>query len=535
MLNVFRENLKHLKWLLWIVAASMTLYLGAYFFRSRDGDGAGSSWAARVDGEPISTTKYFESARRMDDYYRQLMGEQYERVRSQLNLGQQVIQSLVDERIQIHEARALGLEASSEEVARYIQNDPRLKDPGTGQFIGKERYAEFIRRTWPGGVSAYEQAIGDMLTAQKWAAVAGESAWITDAELEEAFRSRSEKTKIDYAMLPAAGRQIDTDVSPAQVDAWYAAHRDSYFRAEARKIRFVVVDRQALVSKVQVTEDEIQAYYGANQAQFTGSAGPLPLDQVRDGIKRQIEQQRAQELAASEARRIRAEIASAQDLPKVAERESLPILERIVPRDDRLADLGASPQFRDLVFSLSPGAVSDPVGIARGIAILTTDGTTLPAGVVPLEEVRDRVRSDVLNQRTRDAARAAAVAALAKGKGLAEAAKALGVEVRKEIEILPGQPVPGGGGASPELDAALFGSQVARGATGVAAVPAGALLYEVTEVQRFDPAAFAAQKDTLREELLAQKRSALVQGILARLREKHQIEINTQVVEASSR
>ena len=50
MLNVLRDNLKHLKWLLWVVAASMTLYLGAYFFRDSGRGGTTADWAAKVDG-----------------------------------------------------------------------------------------------------------------------------------------------------------------------------------------------------------------------------------------------------------------------------------------------------------------------------------------------------------------------------------------------------------------------------------------------------------------------------------------------------
>ncbi len=535
MLNVFRDNLKHLKWLLWIVAASLTLYLGAYCGRDQSGGGSGAEWAARVDGEVIPAAKFVESARRMDDYYRQLLGEQYDRMKPQLNLGRQAIQSLVDERIQIQEARELGLEASAGEIARFIQNDSRLKEPSSGQFIGKERYAEFIRRTWPGGVEAYEKAIGDMLTAQKWTEVASESAWVTDAELEDAYRARSEKTKIDHAIVPAAGRPIDTKVSDPEADAWYASHRNDYYRAEARKIRYAIIDRQAQVSKVNVTDDEIQAYYSANQTQFSSTDGPLPLAQVREGILRQIQQQRAQERVVSEAQRIRAQIATPEDLSSVAARESLAVLERTVSREDRLPDLGASPQFREAIFSLSPDAVSEPLGITRGMAILTTDGATLPAGILPLEEVLDRVRSDILNERTRESARAAARAALAGNRSLAEAAKALGVEVKEGLELVPGQQIPGAGGPSPELEKAIFGTEATQGATGVASVPAGALVYQVTEVQRFEPAAFAAKKDALREELLAQKKTVLVQGIMDRLRQEHQVEINTDLVETVSR
>ena len=48
MLNVMRENLRHLKWVLIVVAAAMVLSLGYYFTDNTNlGQGA---WAARVNG-----------------------------------------------------------------------------------------------------------------------------------------------------------------------------------------------------------------------------------------------------------------------------------------------------------------------------------------------------------------------------------------------------------------------------------------------------------------------------------------------------
>jgi hypothetical protein len=169
------------------------------------------------------------------------------------------------------------------------------------------------------------------------------------------------------------------------------------------------------------------------------------------------------------------------------------------------------------------------------MAILTTVGDPLPPGVRPLAEVQDRVRSDILNDRTREAAHKVAADALAKGKTLEEAAKALGLDMKKDQALQPGQPIPGSGGKSPEVEKALFGSGVTKGDRGVAPVPAGAVLYEVKVVEHFDAAAFQARKAALREELVSQKKSAMLQALMDRLRQKHQIEINQELVDSLAR
>src|SRR4029079_17600841 len=119
-LNVMRDNLKHLKWVLWLVALSMLFYLGLYFNNSGSSGGAGGDWAAKVDGVAIPSDRFLETARRQDDAYRRMLGAQYDQLKGRLHLGTQVVQTMVNEQIMLNEARKLGLDASPEEVSNRI-------------------------------------------------------------------------------------------------------------------------------------------------------------------------------------------------------------------------------------------------------------------------------------------------------------------------------------------------------------------------------------------------------------------------------
>lgn len=641
MLNVFRDNLKHLKWVLWFVIVGLVLYLGYYFGGTPQPADGTAAWAARVDGSAIPVARFATAVGNLDDYYRRLMGDRYDELRPQLSLGRQVVNRLVDEQIQIHEARKLGLATSPEEIARYIQNDPNMRDPSTGQFVGKEIYTRAMSTRWPGGVADYEKSVGDMLTIQKWLALATEVVDVTDTEIEDAYRARAERTRLDYAIVPAAAQTVDTKVSDAEVRGWYDTRPNDYQRGEARRIRYLTVDRQAQVAKVPVSDDDIRAFYSANAAQFaspeqrrashilfrvapsatpadkeriraeaeaalqqarsgadfaelartlsqdtttrpqggdlgffgrgtmsptfeqaafstpvgelapltetpfgfhvirvteTQAEGTQPIAEVTDTIRRQLEQQKAQELVQSEAQRIRAQITAASDLDAVAAKETLTVEERVLARDERPGDLGPSPQFISAVFAAEPGGISEPLGVARGMAVFTVV-ENLPPARRPFEEVKDRVRSDLLNARKSAAARSAASAALAKHKSVGAAAAAMGWDLKRDVEATPRLPLSGTGGASPEMERALFGPSVAKGDTGTAPVPSGAILYEITDVERFDPATLRARRDGLRDELLSQKRGAFLQAAMNSLREKYKdrIEINEAVVDQATR
>ena len=172
----------------------------------------------------------------------------------------------------------------------------------------------------------------------------------------------------------------------------------------------------------------------------------------------------------------------------------------------------------------------DHVRSARGLMIAVVD-ELVPAGRAPFEDVEIRVRGDVLDARSHDAALAVARRAMAGARDLRAAARSAGREVESSGDLAPGQSQPAWGGDSPELRAALFGADVPVGLRGVVAVPAGALAYEVTRRVPFDPAAFTSAKAGLRDELRQQRQSSLVRSLVEQLRQKREIVINEPLVQ----
>jgi hypothetical protein len=155
----------------------------------------------------------------------------------------------------------------------------------------------------------------------------------------------------------------------------------------------------------------------------------------------------------------------------------------------------------------------------------------VPTSAPPLEEIAATVRTDVQNDRAKQAAVANAERALLRHKNITAAAAALNKEVLESGNIAPGQDIPGSGGSSPQLLEKLFGPEVRAGDTGVIPVPAGAMVYAVTERQQFDPAAFTEAKGELRGQLLDQRRNMLRQSILNQLAEELQVTINEELVQ----
>jgi len=271
--------------------------------------------------------------------------------------------------------------------------------------------------------------------------------------------------------------------------------------------------------------------FGFHVIEVTGAreAGTYPIEEVEQGLRRSLEARLAQERVASEAQRIRDRLESADAFDAVATEEGLTVESRFVEAEDRLAGLGASPEFTGTVFDLEVGGVSIPLRVAAGLALVTVD-ETVPASVAPFAEVETQVRTDLLDEYTKRAAIEAGELAFARNRGFDAIASALNLEPRESGDLAPGQELDGTGGPSAELQAVLFGEGVAVGDIGVIRVPAGAVVYEVTSREPFDPVAFLAARDDLEAEMLARKQNELRQATVERLIEKQEVVINDELV-----
>jgi peptidyl-prolyl cis-trans isomerase D len=262
----------------------------------------------------------------------------------------------------------------------------------------------------------------------------------------------------------------------------------------------------------------------------TREAGMMPLDDVREEIVNELRATRAEEIMASEAGRIRDRIDSAGSFDAVAAEEGLEVQSIFVNETEGMRDLGASAEFRTAVLEMEAGAVSAPLRVSRGMALVVVD-ELVPESVAPLDEVQERVRTDLMNDRAVRLARTAAERALAQKKDFAGVVSALKAEVQNSGELAPGQSLPGSGGSSPEMQAALFGDAATIGDRGVVGIPSGALVYEVTNRVPFDAITFEQEKETLRAEVVQQRRQAMRRSMVDELSRQLEIVINEPLVE----
>jgi parvulin-like peptidyl-prolyl isomerase len=197
--------------------------------------------------------------------------------------------------------------------------------------------------------------------------------------------------------------------------------------------------------------------------------------------------------------------------------------------DEPIAGIGMAPSVNQQAFQMKPGDVSEPLRTPQGYAFITVTGTQDPY-IPKLDEVKSKVRDDVLKLKAIDAARqkASSISAALKSGDFEKAAKGAGLDVKTTELIARGAPM-GDAGVSPALEAAAF-SLPAGGVTDPVVTDNGAAIVKVVERKDVAPDELAKQKDTLRTELLSERKNKFFSAYMTKARQKMKININRDTI-----
>lgn len=267
MLDRMRRHRDWLKWSLWLVILPF-----AFFFVPRRATVAGASpdvVLAQVEGDSITVAQFQRRYNQQLQQYRQAYGGQIsEQMLRQLGIDQQILQSLVDQQAMLAEARKQNLTVSDVEVRQRILSIPAFLE--NGKFIGETRYRQMLSsQPVPLSTKDFENQLRDAILAEKLrASVAG---WISvpDSEVDQEFRHRNEKVKLDLVPLTAESFRKDVTVSDADLQKRFEANKEAYRIGEKRKVKYALLEVEKVRDTVQVPDADVQAFYDQNKAQYT--------------------------------------------------------------------------------------------------------------------------------------------------------------------------------------------------------------------------------------------------------------------------
>src|SRR5262249_32295421 len=264
MLDPMRPHMSWLTWSLGLVCLAFVIFYIPDFLRSGGANADAGDTVARVEGQDISANEFRRTYQAQMQAYRSAYGGQMsEQLLKQLGVDRQILQQMVDERAALAEARRLGISVSDAEVRQRILTIPAFQENGT--FIGEQRYQQLLRMQRPPMTPAdFEDTLRKQLTIGKLRASGTHWLSVADKDLRQEYRRRNDKVKLAVVSFTADSFRPQVAVSDADVSSYFAGHAEDFKIPEKRKIRYLLIDIDAMRAKVIVPAAEIERAYNNN-------------------------------------------------------------------------------------------------------------------------------------------------------------------------------------------------------------------------------------------------------------------------------
>ncbi|MGC9945435.1 MAG: peptidylprolyl isomerase [Bryobacteraceae bacterium] len=440
MFDLFRSQQKTVRImlgaLLLLVALSMLTYLVPSY--NMGGSGGSDQVVAEIGKEAI-TLPEVQQIVQMNMRGRQMPAELMP------HYIPQFINSMVTERALAFEAQRLGFKVSDSDLAAGIrQTLPQLFQDG--KFAGKDAYANMLAQqnlTIP----QFEEDMARQLLVTKIRNVAVQGTVVTPQEIEQEYRRRNDKVKIQYVKIAGDKFRSEIQVTPDELRKYYDANKIAYQVPEKRDLGILIVDQSKLEQTIQPTDADLLRVYNENKDTYR-----MP---ERVNVRHILLKTDAKDPKSDATVK-----AKADDLVKQLRKPGANFADmaKKYSEDPGSKDKGGEydgvvrgqmvPEFEKAAFSLKINEISDPVKTTYGYHILQVLAHEQPQ-LKPFNDVKAALEAEYKKQRVNDLMQQLSdktQAALTKDPLHPEKVAAdLSVQYVKAENIGAGDPLPGVG------------------------------------------------------------------------------------------
>jgi peptidyl-prolyl cis-trans isomerase D len=411
-------------WLIKIILGAIVIvfvFWGVGSFRNRK-----SNVIASVNGEAISLEEYRSTYNNLLEQMRQRFGNNLnEEVLKMLQLDQQALDQLIEQRLLMQEVARLNFRVTDEEVVRTIQNISSFQTNGVFDSRLYTTVLNYNRMT-PEGFEATQKA---RLLIEKLRTYLFSNFQVSENELREYYDWKNVTVSIDYALFDPKTYQ-EIELPDEALGTYFNDHNESYKTDPLLKVQYLHFDPQNYKAEVQISAEDIEIYYLENREKF---ATPKTVEARHILFKVDAEAPKeAIDAAKAKVEDVLGRVRKGEDFASMAKQYSEG------PSKENGGQLGAFKKedmvapFSEKAFSMKQGEVSEPVRTQFGWHLIKVEKVN-EASVQSLEDAKKTIQATLTDDQAKTLAYDKAEAfyeTTLEGDHIAEVGKEMGLEVK---------------------------------------------------------------------------------------------------------
>jgi len=353
---------------------------------------------AKVGGQTISQQEWDSALRSQMGRLREMYGTRFDpKMLETPEAKQNILGNLIAERAMKAEAHNSKLAATQEQIQNIvIANFPDLKDASLSKDERVKRYNAYAQQQGM-SVPAFEERVGQSVMMQSLNTAIESTAFAPKSITNRLSDLNDQERDIQELSFKSADFVSKAQVTDDMLKAYYDKNGQEFQIPELVQAEYVVLNNDALASQISVTDDDVKGYYEQNAKRYT-TEEQRRASHILIPVKKDAS---ATDVAAAKAK---AENLLAQvrknpaDFAKLAKENSgdTGSAERGGDLDYFGKGMMVKP-FEDAAFKMKQGEISDLVQSDFGFHIIQLTGIK-PAAVRPLEEVKTEITAEIKAQ-----------------------------------------------------------------------------------------------------------------------------------------
>ncbi len=370
------------------------IFWGAGSFR-RD---SALNHVATVNDQKISVAEYQEAYRNMYEQvraqYREIWNDDLLKT---LNLKERTLENLIDQHLVSQKAGSFGIKISLEDLQQKIMASPTFQFDGV---FSTEKYRSILARNRMSPES-YEGLMRRELANLKLRNIISSFAKVSENEVRDYYRFAQDRVDVEFVTFDPEAFKDQVKYTADEVEAFFKKDKKKYRIPSKVKVAYLAIRPKDFEEKIKVSDDEIEEQYELNLDEYSE-----PEQAKASHILFKVDENAAPEdaeLSKAQAELVLMEAKEGKDFAELAKKHSQG------PSAENGGELGwftreqmVAP-FSEAVFKLEEGEISGLVRTRFGFHIIKAEGKK-PAGLRPLEEVKDAISKQIRQNRAKDVA-----------------------------------------------------------------------------------------------------------------------------------